>query len=271
MTVSKEDFVSKLLTVLGERKRHSWGAALGFTNNRIHRLFKASEPLPSTEELALIGEAENLNLNWLLYAESPMYRVTSYTEQNAFNPAVEEVLDADWGEYCLLVNQAKCALLASKKTAWEYKGKMVNINKMVCIIGPGNARLQTIANQHAIYGVEIPTYRFEELEAGELGSYSLLGDTRTRGLFDDLDRQEVNWILGNMPLASSHQEVDLICLIDCYNKIQSYKQTTGQVLSDVKVAELTWVMYQTEVDKKIIPATSQLEPDSSLEYRKSVS
>jgi hypothetical protein len=249
MTVSKKDFTNRLLKVLGKRRKHSWGSELGFTNNRIHRLFKETEPLPSSEELALIGEAENLNLNWLLYAVGPTHRVSTFSEPEEFNIEVEGCLEDDWSTYQLLVNQARCALLASKQISWEYKDKLVNIRKMVCVIGSGSAKLQSIVSQHTISGIEIPTYRFEELELGELGLYTLLGDGRSTGIFDDLDKKDIHWMLGNMPITGIHHEIDLVCLIDCYNKIQSYKKSTGQLLSDVKMAELTWVMYQTEVNE----------------------
>ena len=88
MSLTKHAFVGRLREVLGNRKRHVWGVALGFTNNRVHRLFKETEPLPSTEELALIGEAENLNLNWLVYGTGPRYRVQSFLNFNEFNNAV---------------------------------------------------------------------------------------------------------------------------------------------------------------------------------------
>ncbi len=89
MHTAKTAFIERLHEVLGTRKRHVWGVALGFTNNRVHRLFRESEPLPNTEELALIGEAENLNLNWLVYGIGPKYRVTTFQGFTEFNNAVQ--------------------------------------------------------------------------------------------------------------------------------------------------------------------------------------
>ena len=115
---------------------------------------------------------------------------------------------------------------------------------MSCLTGPGSAKLQSIVTTASIRGVEFHTYLFEELEAGDIGSYFLFGDSRTRGYLEDLEEQDVQWLLGNMPLAASFNEIDLICLIDCYNKIQSFMKSTGQLLNTEKIRELIWVMNQ---------------------------
>ena len=247
MDVVKNAFIERLLEVLGDRKRHVWGVSLGFTNNRIHRLFRETEPLPSTEELALIGEAENLNLNWLVWGTGPKYRVQSFLHFNEFNTAVEDFLEDRWSNIFIVVCQSRCALLTARFKKVLYKNRDVNIRQMNCLIGPGSAKFQSIVSALSIQGVEFPVYRFEELEAGEVGTYFLFGDSRTRGYLEDMEKQDVQWLLGNMPLAASHSEIDLICLIGCYDKMQSLMESTGQLLNNEKICELTWVMYQSEI------------------------
>ena len=268
MTVSKKDFTNRLLKVLGKRRKHSWGSELGFTNNRIHRLFKETEPLPSSEELALIGEAETLNLNWLMYGTGRMYRVRNYMDAEEFNIAIERLLSKDSTKHYLVVCHSKCALISLDQIISEYKSKSIGIRQIHCLIGPGSSRLQVLlSNVHVIQviAVEFPTHRFEELEAGELGTYKLFGDFKTQGYLGDLESQEAHWLLGNMPIAVDHNEIDLVSLIDCYNKIQSFKVSTGQALNEIKVAELTWVMYQTEKTEQHRPSTSQADLESSAE------
>lgn len=263
MSLTKHAFVGRLREVLGNRKRHVWGVALGFTNNRVHRLFKETEPLPSTEELALIGEAENLNLNWLVYGTGPRYRVQSFLNFNEFNNAVEHVLEDQWADRFVIASQSRCALLSTRSKQVMYKNRQVNLRQMSCLTGPGSAKLQSIVTTASIRGVEFPTYLFEELEAGDIGSYFLFGDSRTRGYLEDLEEQDVQWLLGNMPLAASSNKIDLMCLIGCYNKIQSFMKSTGQLLNNDKVSELTWVMYQTEMVERQQPTSTQLFSSSS--------
>lgn len=263
MDVGKKAFIERLLEVLGNRKRHVWGVGLGFTNNRIHRLFRETEPLPSTEELALIGEAENLNLNWLVSGTGPKYQVQSFLHFNEFNTAVENNLSDKWISIFMVVCQSRCALVTARSKQVLYKNRDVNILQMHCLTGPGSAKLQSIVSASSIQGVEFPIYRFEELEAGEAGTYFLFGDRRTRGYLEDLEKQDVQWLLGNMPLAASHNEIDLICLISCYNKIQSFTKSTGQALNNEKITELTWVMYQTEMVERQQTISTQLSSSSS--------
>ena len=263
MDVVKNSFIERLLDVLGNRKRHVWGVGLGFTNNRIHRLFRETEPLPSTEELALIGESENLNLNWLVYGAGPKYRVQSFLHSNEFNTAVENNLSDKWINVFMVVGQSRCSLLTARSKQVLYKNRDVKIQQINCLTGPGSAKLQSIVSVSSIQGVEFPIYRFEELEAGDLGTYFLFGDSRTRGYLEDMEKQDVHWLLGNMPLAASNNEIDLTCLISCYNKIQSFRESTGQALNDEKITELTWVMYQTEMVERQQTISTQLSSSSS--------
>ena len=257
MTPSKRKFIARLQRILGPRKRHSWGAELGFTNNRIHRLFKESEPLPSTEELALIGEAENLSLNWLVYEIGPMYRVQNYHEASEFNFALENLLPEERSILFLVVNQEKCAIIASKGSTYEYKSKPISIRKIHCLIGPGSSIFQPLLQEYSIVGIELPTDRFKELESGELGTYALFGDRKTQGLLETSEEQNPQLLIGNMPLAIEHLKINLNTLISCYNRIQAFEASIGQTINEKKFAELTWVMYSTEMNKKHRSVTTQ--------------
>lgn len=263
MNLSKNAFVERLRGVLGDRKRHVWGVALGFTNNRVHRLFRETESLPSTEELALIGEAENLSLNWLVYGTGPKYRVQSFLNSNEFNTAIEQVLTDRWTSIFIVTCQSRCALLTTRPKLVLYKNRQVNLRQMTCLTGPGSAKLQSIVKAASSRGVEFPIYLFEELEAGELGAYFLFGDGRTRGYLEDLEEQDVQWLLGNMPLAASLNKIDLMCLIGCYHKIESFMKSTGQRLNNEKISELTWVMYQTEMVEQLQLVSTQSASSSA--------
>ncbi len=127
----------------------------------------------------------------------------------------------------------------------QYKNRDVHIRQIKCLTGPGNADFQSITG--IVQFVEFPTIRFAELEAGEIGTYFLYGDSRTRGYLDDLEKHDAESLLGNMPLSAPYDEIDLACLTDCYNKIQSLMKNTGQQLNIEKISELTWVMYQAEM------------------------
>ena len=248
MQTAKSTFIGRLLEVLGTRKRHVWGVALGFTNNRVHRLFVESESLPNTEELALIGEAENLNLNWLVYGIGPKYLVNTFRGFAEFNAAVQDVLQEDWANIYIIVCKSRCALLTSRTKNLQYKNRDVDIRQIRCLIGPGSANLQSIV----AHGVEFPSIQFDELERGDIGTYFLFGDSRTEGFLEGLGKHDVQNLIGNMPLAVPHDDIDLARLMSCYNKIQSLMKNTGQQVNDEKLSELVWVMYQTEMmDKNI--------------------
>jgi hypothetical protein len=246
MTILKEEFTNRLLKVLGKRRKHSWGSALGFTNNRIHRLFKETEPLPSSEELALIGSSENLDLNWLMYGTGQMYRVQNFLEAEELNAAVESSVSRESSKHYLVVCQSKCAFITLERTKLEYKTKLISIQELHCLVGPGSTHLQALLSNIQVTGVEFPTHRFEELEAGELGTYILFGDHRTQGYVGDLESKDIRWLLGNMPLAVEHSEINLVRLINCYKKIQSFGVSTSQSIDENKTAELTWIMYHAE-------------------------
>lgn len=142
MQTAKSTFIGRLLEVLGTRKRHVWGVALGFTNNLVHRMFVETEPLPNTEELAIIGEAENLNLNWLVYGIGPKYRITTFQDFTEFNTAVQDVVQEKWEIIYIAVCQSRCALLTSRTMPVQYKNRDVEIQQIRCLTGPGSTTMQ---------------------------------------------------------------------------------------------------------------------------------
>ncbi|MBQ75338.1 MAG: hypothetical protein CMQ20_10010 [Gammaproteobacteria bacterium] len=210
-----------------------------------------------------MGEAENLNLNWLVYGTGPRHRVLSFINPGEFNTGIENILKESWSRAFIVICQSRCALMTERQKQVKYKNRDVSFRQTGCLLGPGNAKLQSIVRAGSIQCVEFPTFRFEELEAGELGSYFLFGNSQVRGYLEELEARDSNWLLGDMPFAGSHSEIDLACLINCYNKIESLKRNTGQVLNKEKTAELTWVMYQTEMVEQQQTAAAQLSSSSS--------
>ena len=85
------------------------------------------------------------------------------------------------------------------------------------------------------------------MEKGDIGTYFLFGDSRTEGFLEGLEKHDVQSLIGNMPLATPHDEIDLARLMDCYSKIQSLIKNTDQQVNDEKLSELTWVMYQADM------------------------
>ncbi len=265
MEPDKNNFLERLSLVLGsKRKRHAWGRSLGFTDNRVHRLFKSTEQFPSTEELAIIGVAENLNLNWLVYGLGSPYRVQVFQQSDRLNEAITQLLREKWDRTYLIVSRPRFALYTWRSQIMRYKGRNVSVKLTDCLIGSADARLRKMVGQSTeIQGLEIPTYIFEQLEDGELGTHYLLGDKKSYGYLEELEPKEVQSLLSNLPLIEAQSRTDLACLVDCYGKIKTFQDTTGQQLSAEKITELTWVLYQTEISGQT-PLEGEAQVSSAL-------
>ena len=68
-----------MLFLVGGRKQHSWGLAIGLTRGMVDGVFRRGQ-LPSAEALAIIASAERVNLTWLLTGEGPPYLVLPLPE-----------------------------------------------------------------------------------------------------------------------------------------------------------------------------------------------
>lgn len=69
-----EGFNERLWFVLGDRKKHHFGPALGWTDALTGRIFAGAQ-LPSAAYLAALTRFERVNLSWLLVGEGPPYLV----------------------------------------------------------------------------------------------------------------------------------------------------------------------------------------------------
>ena len=72
-------FLERMLFLVGGRKQHSWGLAIGLTRGMVDGVFRRGQ-LPSAEALAIIASAERVNLTWLLTGEGPPYLVLPLPE-----------------------------------------------------------------------------------------------------------------------------------------------------------------------------------------------
>lgn len=183
-------FAERLSHVLGGRRRTPWGERLGSNKGTVYRMFQGE--IPRWETLCAIQRVENVSLSWLLTgAGSPFLVHCAPTD-----PATAAWLGSqlaeflDWTMYLVPGSaDGRCCLILTRSASFEARGKTVpytRVELLAGIVGPRTrARMRDATPAAGLRLLALGPRDFERLAAGELGTWSLLGEPEAPGLVAD--------------------------------------------------------------------------------------
>jgi len=227
--MSDKDFLERINFILGGRKKHPWGHALGIRSTRVTRMFLGQ--VPTADALEIIHRAEGVSIDWLLTGDAAPFCVQHLTDQNG----VALLRQQNGAErYHLLTTPELTRIPALVLTRPEQRSIARNAvtrytaTILVAEIGP--AMLQELATDR-LYLTTIDEPTLERLKAGKLGPYELrrtfLPHSR-RAEAAELHR--ITERLGRRDSAVlSHQESALLCT---YRRQSEHKRAAYRALLD---------------------------------------
>ena len=78
--MSNKEFLERISFILGGRKKHPWGHALGIRSTRITQMFLGQ--VPTADALEIIHRAEGVSIDWLLTGDAAPFCVRHLTDQD---------------------------------------------------------------------------------------------------------------------------------------------------------------------------------------------
>ncbi|WP_133512666.1 hypothetical protein [Candidatus Thiosymbion oneisti] len=230
--MSNKDFLERINFILGGRKKHPWGQALGIRGTRITQMFLGQ--VPTADALEIIHRAEGVSIDWLLTGDAVPFCVRHLTDQDGVTLLRKQNGDE---QYHLLTTSELTRIPALVLTRSERRpiarNAVTQYIATILVAEVGHAMMQEMAMDR-LHLTAIGEPELERLQAGKLGPYELrqtfLPHSR-RAEAADLHR--ITELLGRQgPAELSHQESALLC---AYRRQPEHKQAAYRVLLDVEL------------------------------------
>lgn len=196
-------FAERIALVLGDRKASPWGDALGFSRGTISRMMRGH--LPGPEKLALISQAENASLHWLLYGRGRPFLATKAESDSELAAELRLHLeDAGWTVY-LVTSPTRCALVLTTPTEILQAGmdEPVATTAVEVLAGPVGAEtvgaLMAYARDNEVWHLPADRRDVEALGAGRMGTFAIVGDERRPGLLSEAHPVDLNQVPDTVP------------------------------------------------------------------------
>lgn len=169
-----KNFLSRLVFVLGDRKKYPWGAHIGLDRGIIERLFNGKEA--KGETLAHISRLENVSITWLLEGKGSPYLVNKCTSDDEAADYLGALLDEHgWTAY-ICETADRTALVLTLPASFETKkGEKINYTIVETITSPGprSFNLLKMASIHT-KGINLNKDSFNRLATGWMNNQELL-------------------------------------------------------------------------------------------------
>jgi hypothetical protein len=185
--VEESAFKAKFEKMLAGRKPTLWIKPLGLSNGTISRI--AANGTPGSDILTVMMRAENVNINWLLGADSRPFMIDTHLDHTSFIDYLNyHSEDSDYRlDYLVAENLNTLVVVFSQPASMQFKDKTIGYKHIEVLAGPLNqATLQTLselkkrhAHSHEFVLSDIQT---RQLIRGEFGTYLLFGDADKNGL-----------------------------------------------------------------------------------------
>lgn len=165
------------------RAHHTWLGSFGVARNTI-KAIKDSEATPSDKVINTIARCENASYRWLVEGEGPPYRVANFKSDRECKEALSQYLKEEAWTVYLLNDYQKQALVMTLPSAFERShGGFIEYLAIEILTGVGKESVAEAAlNASAFKVVTVSSEVMNSLVAGELGTYALLGDAKTKGI-----------------------------------------------------------------------------------------
>lgn len=169
-------FLARLQSILGERDKHPWGAALGIGRGTVGNMFTGT--IPTSETLNAISRCENVSITWLLDGRGAPYTVHKFSDDEECLEYLDALLEEkSWTVY-LVTDQKRLALVLTMPA--KYKAREEWISYTVVEVLTGRCGRKTLNRVRAeipvceVFLINTYTYTLADLSRGKIGTYRLL-------------------------------------------------------------------------------------------------
>lgn len=178
-------FSARIRYLVGGRKVTPWAAELGISTGTRAEMLKGEGRPPSPDALARVMRVEGVSLSWLLGANVPPYLVNRPADDVETAARLRDLLtdEAGW-RLVLLTDGDRGALLLHQPAEIELKNGPRSYTATEVIAGPIGERTLQVAGERLGKVMQVRTDTLQEIYAGRIGTYGLVGDERHRGLVD---------------------------------------------------------------------------------------
>lgn len=167
-----DNFIDRLMSVLGDRKLYPWGMALGFSSATLARLKRGNSP--KGETLAMIARAENASVSWLLTGQGPPYLVHRADTDADLAALLGSYLDdEDWRVDML--HDVRHAVLALTQPAVIGEGDdAVPYTALELCAGPIGPVTANAVRDRVHCAVRLSADQVRDLQTGRVGTWQIL-------------------------------------------------------------------------------------------------
>ncbi|MCR8922677.1 hypothetical protein NO559_07840 [Dasania sp. GY-MA-18] len=223
---------SRIEHILGPRKITPWAKSLGLSSGMATKI--QNNELPGTDILTLISRAENASITWLTTGRGAPFIVSNNdTPPELIDSLNAHLADSDNWQLTLLYSNnldQGAAILLTQPMQYLYKKKTLQLQQLEILHGPWCAELinwlEKYPNQ--VCGLNVPAEVLQAIKAGRMGSYALLGGSKSEGLITRYKPDQGAW--RTRPLVVSVSGDNAIC--DSPNEVQLMRQ----IIEGVEIA-----------------------------------
>jgi hypothetical protein len=174
--------INRIEKIRSDRKTHGWLSSIGIASDAIHMIKKGEEP--SENVLRSIAKCENVSWFWFSEGQGSPYLVENCeTDEECAEHLANHFNDEAWTAYHVTAGDRFAFVLTMPGTFQRARSGWVDYTIVEAFTGAGSRSLAEAAMNAAVFKtIEIKASEMDQLEAGELGTYALLGDSKTAGL-----------------------------------------------------------------------------------------
>lgn len=185
--VMNEAFLGRLKIVLADRQKHPWGQSFGSNRGTIDRMFRGH--VPTEDTLNALSLKENTHITWLLTGRGSPYATTAFAHDHETVAWLNAQLPkaAKRGHVFIATAGIVVAMIFPQHVMLRHiHADFERMDLVTGFIGKESAEwLNAHSSEFDWY--YIPNELYQRMIAGQIGSYTLLGDNRrSKGLVEKL-------------------------------------------------------------------------------------
>lgn len=177
--LGNKDFLYRLKNILGKRKKHPWGDAVGLKATRVNAIFNGR--MPQVDALERIARAEHVSLDWLLLGTGNpyRYRATGITTDEERAKLLDEILRADdrpWDIHLVeLKNSPYACLVLARQEAVQYEDATARFLDLEVFPEAGPVMLSQLKNYRVLRST-VDAKTFNNIARGRVGASNIFPD-----------------------------------------------------------------------------------------------
>lgn len=168
----KDNFIDRLMSVLGNRKLYPWGMALGFSSATLARLKRGSSPKGDT--LAMIARTENASISWLLTGQGAPFLVQRADTDEDLSALLHAYLDDELWRVDLLHDVRSGVFVLTQPAEVGEGDAAVPYTAMELCAGPIGPRVADTVRDRVHCAVQVSADQVRDLQTGSVGTWRVL-------------------------------------------------------------------------------------------------